>query len=301
MTERIAPPASEIIQGFTARHSLMTTPLFSEVALAIYWSSVANISLHQGIAGLDSKVFESEPSLGLLLNLLDRCFEHIEGAIVAFVTGSGASCEVVSRASLEGAVTILYILQENRDRRLLAYLRNYVAFADKQVASWKSATTSSVEDCEHHVAAADRRARVTAQFRDIVDRLTDEVSLLGVAGKEEKWPNILGRFRALDGNEVGYRTVYARLCSETHFDAEETLRYFVGTLADEQAFRRMAVETVEFSRFMMFISAEYFIRAVLAYGSAYQISLTTSTLEPGLKIMQSTLEKLAGNLGAYEL
>jgi hypothetical protein len=60
----------------------------------------------------------------------------------------------------------------------------------------------------------------------------------------ESWPSsIESRFRALN-DAIGYRTFYARMSAEVHWDAEETLRHFVGKLQDPEIFETMALETV---------------------------------------------------------
>jgi hypothetical protein len=88
----------------------------------------------------------------------------------------------------------------------------------------------------------------------------------------EAWPNIADRFRDI-GEESGYRTVYARLCSQSHGDAEETLRYFIGVSSGNQKLiEKMSIETTEFSRLMVFLAASFFLSAVGKYAVTFEMT-----------------------------
>jgi hypothetical protein len=59
--------------------------------------------LNEGYTQLDTKAY-ADPTIALLLNMLHRNFEHVEAAVVACVTGSGAAAEVIARAPFEGDI-----------------------------------------------------------------------------------------------------------------------------------------------------------------------------------------------------
>lgn len=91
-------------------------------------------------------------------------------------------------------------------------------------------------------------------------RLIEEAGLTEAEVAKVPWPSIADRFKALN-LEVNYRTIYTRLCAETHSDPEETLRYYIGKVSgDPQLLGRMAVETIAYSRFMYHCALLFFLR-----------------------------------------
>jgi hypothetical protein len=65
------------------------------------------------------------------------------------------------------------------------------------------------------------------------------------------------------------------MSAETHGDAEETLRYLVGkTLADTVQFEAMALETIMFTRFLVYYAITMFIKACGAYVIAFSLPET---------------------------
>jgi hypothetical protein len=112
------------------------------------------------------------------------------------------------------------------------------------------------------------------------------------------WPAIADRFNALDLG-VNYRTIYARLCAETHSDPEETLRYFVGKASgDAQLFERMAVESVAFSRFMLYSALSYFLRAANRYAQVFGMEQATAELSKGLQEIEKEMVSTIPLIGA---
>ena len=74
------------------------------------------------------------------MNMLDRTFEHVEGALSAYVTGSMASAEVIARTSVEAALNVRYILAGDKLERLRAYFHFYFEKVDKDVKNWLNLT-----------------------------------------------------------------------------------------------------------------------------------------------------------------
>ncbi|MGC1177621.1 MAG: DUF5677 domain-containing protein, partial [Methyloceanibacter sp.] len=217
--EAILPSVPELIREFAERHHLMLTDLVRGEKVGIASSSAALLLINQGYAQLDDRAL-SDPSVGLLLNLLHRNFEHVEAAITAFVTGCGSSAEVVARASVESSINILYILAGERVSRLRAYFDYYLEEVDSQAVKWKAQVADLKEnEAAMHNKAINRRLAANAKVRRVVD------AVFGSA--RERWAKSINeRFKCI-GESLGYRTFYARMSSEVHGDAEETLRYFI--------------------------------------------------------------------------
>jgi hypothetical protein len=113
------PPSEVLVRQFAERRQLKFTDVLKREELAIRTTSIANILVNAAYAAQDDKNL-ADPAVGLLLNMLHRDFEHIEASIVAFVTGSGTSAEVIARAATESSVNILYIVAGDRVQRLRA-------------------------------------------------------------------------------------------------------------------------------------------------------------------------------------
>ena len=99
----------------------------------------------------------------------------------------------------------------------------------------------------------------------------------------ERWPKkIEDRFSEC-GLAIDYRTVYARMSSETHADAEETVRFLLGKLSgDPKILEQMALETTSFSRYLMYFAVLFFLQASLAYACSYKLSETQEFLKKGI-------------------
>ena len=182
------------------------------------------------------------------------------------MTGSGSASEVVSRACVESSANIAFILAGNTTGRLLAYFDHYFRSVDRQVKAWrKEGSALSGADAQIHDASAARRQEANDILRDFVKQAFGTQHL-------EQWPSsVEKRFSEL-GKGLSYRTFYARMSSEAHGDAEETIRYFVGRLQSQEVFEAMALETVWNSRVFLYYGVASFLDASLLYCRRYGLS-----------------------------
>jgi hypothetical protein len=288
--EAILPSSPALIREFAERHHLKLTDLVRREKVGINSTSAAHILVSQGYAQLDDRAL-SDPSIGLLLNLLHRNFEHAEAAIAAFVTGCGSSAEVVARASVESSVNILHILAGERGSRLRAYFDHYLQEVDTQVRKWRAHLSElNQNNAGIHQAAIDRRLAANAKLRQVVDTYFDSAG--------ERWPKINERFKCI-GEGIGHRTFYARMSSEVHGDAEETLRYFIGRVHnDETLLNSMALETVWTTRLYVYYAVSFFLRASLAYARSYSLRRIEDELERELAAVERELVEISEHVGA---
>jgi hypothetical protein len=98
---------------------------------------------------------------------------------------------------------------------------------------------------------------------------------------------------------VAYRTVYARLCAEPHFDAEETLRYFIGTVNGAEHLERMGVETIMFSRFLLAEAVRAYAGAGKELASGYSMSSATETCAAAERLMDRHVAALSEHIGGH--
>jgi hypothetical protein len=284
------PSTRELMQDFVERHEIAFTEMVQFEEVGIVSSSTAVLMINREYSRLDNRAL-ADPTVGLMLNLLHRNFEHVEASIVAFVTGCGSSAEVIARASAESSVNILYMLSGAPNSRLRAYFDHYLTEVETQVRKWRSQLAGLGQDVsEVHEAAIDQRLAANNALRRVVEGILEPTS--------EPWPRTIERFSKI-GDALAYRTIYARMCSEVHGDAEETLRYFVGkSQSDESVFGTMALETVWTTRLYIYYSVYLALRASLAYAEHYSLPSLDDRIREGLSAVDQELVEISRHVGA---
>ena len=280
--------------AFVRRHNLRASPAVDAENSAIYWLSEANILVNQGYGRCTDGTFEAEPAIGLLLNLLHRAFEHMDAALVAFCTNSGASSEALARVATELSVSVRYILLGQRESRLLAFLQQYANEEDRRLRNWTEAANELQEQLEkeQHLAAIAHRGSGIKVIHEIVSMLRHEFGQR-VTLVDERWPSVYSRFEAV-GDAPGYRTVYSRMSSQIHSDAEETIRHLMAkTSNDEKLMETMGYETIMFSRFMLFFALKYFLEASAQYAKTYAMADIFENLNRGQREIGRELQVIA--------
>lgn len=288
------PNSAHYAEDFLRRHGLHSTEAVEAESKAIHWASAGNVLVNQGFARLTEADFIQKPAAGFVLHLLHRAFEHLEAAIVAFVTGSGASSESLSRVTVELSVSIQFILAGQQESRLLAFFGNYNHDEEKRLRNWWR-TIEALPETEksEHAKAIGHRQNAVASIAAILARLHDEFRGAGISLAEEAWPNVATRFEKI-GDAHGYRTLYSRMSSQVHSDAEETIRYFLGRSANnEELFERMAAETIAFSRFMLYFGVKYFLKAHVAFAAGHAMTVEAALLDRGLEVVDEELKAIA--------
>lgn len=290
--------------AFLDRHELRDTDLLRRDILPIYWTAFAKILIQQGYTNLSEEIVTTDPTVGLLFSMLDRVFEHVEGAIVAFNTGSPASAEAISRTAVESAVTILYILAvdelDQRMSRLEAYFEDYFDTVDKQVKNWREVITRmSGKEAEAHSRGAQRRENANKQLRQFIESQIATWKATRNISSKIKWPNKKYSQFCEIGEETFYRTVYARMSSQTHGDAEDILRYLLGiTTEDQMLLNKGAIETVNFSRLLVYFGVQFYLKACQRYSQVFQFDII-DILRMGLKIIDYQLSIISLEGGAF--
>ena len=283
--------AQALLQNFAERHRLKLTEVIRREEIAVRATSIANIVINDAYANLDDAAL-ADPAIGLLLNMLHRNVEHAEAAIVAFVSGCGASAEVVARAAVESSVNLLYIFAGEGLQRLKAYFEHYLSDVDRQVKNWEAeiGKLPMAEATIHREGIKRRRAANEALRRHIRALIGDP---------QERWPaKMEARFENI-GEALSYRTFYARMSSEIHADAEETLRYLVGRLQnDETLLEKMALETVWTTRFYIHFAVLLFLKSSIAYAECYSLEPALHSLRRQLGEIETELIQISSHIGS---
>ena len=204
----------------------------------------------------------TEPTFGLLYHLAERVYEQLAASIVCFATSNGAGAEVTARAALELSVSLRFCLREDRNSRILAWLRNFIEHDESTIRRWENSIGQlPSSEREAHQRSIKKRRELHIARKELVGRLEREFVALGVLiDSDAKWPNVFDRFRSID-DEVGYRTAYSRLSSQTHSDAEDTINYIIASRCeDKNLAQSIGLETVAFSEYLVLYAVRaYFI------------------------------------------
>jgi Family of unknown function (DUF5677) len=290
------PPRKDVVQGFLDRHSLSKNANSIAIVLepAIYWTDATLLLLQLGFASASQEAL-NDPTSGLLFNMLNRNFEVVEGAVVAFLSECGPTAELSSRAAIEFAASLMYILRGDRRLRLMAYFDDYITGVRLQVKRWRDTIVKlPVAHREDHTKAVAQREQANEALGGMVEQMRES---FGVSAQREVWPSVAGRFEAIGASDH-YRTVYARLSSQTHSDAEETLRYFVGvTSGSEELMNKMGVETIELTRMMLLFAVSDFVKASILFACVHDWSEYIAKLRAALLELDACLLEVSPKIG----
>lgn len=283
------------VRDFIKDHNLIPDPLVKNEVVAVYWIRKTFVAVQEDLRSKAEELQSSEEmTWGILLNMLDRIFEYAEAAIVAFVSGSGSSSEVISRTAVDLSVNLQYILIRDRDTRLSTYFHSYVQKEQKEIRQWINATSLLSEEAKkiHHKAALEKQSAM-----NILANLIGQTGLPII--NDAKWPSVFDRFKDI-GYEDSYRTVYAALSSQIHSDAEDTLNYLFGKASgDEALFSKMALETINFSRFLMYFAVVFYMRAAFAYARTFELVQAQEIISEGLKQVEDLQARIGVNKYDY--
>lgn len=283
---------------FIHRHDIVATQLIRRELNAIYWTARTKLEIDNDLRNHLGELDHLDPLWGLLLSMLDRTFEYVEGSIVAYVTGSMSSSEIISRTAIESAINLLFVLVDDRKgNRLTQYLSHYFENEQKEIDKWEKATSNLTGKARkiHQLATAEKRNEIT-KLQEITDLSLSQVDLPTTKSLVTQWPNISERFKLL-GLELDYRTVYAALCSQTHNDAEDLLNYFFTTaIGNQQLIDQAAIKTVTFSHFMLYYAVKYYIMVAGGYAIRFELKKALEALKFGQNAISETLEEIAKEL-----
>jgi hypothetical protein len=222
------------------------------------------------LASTPQSSLRTEPTLGLLFQLAERAYEHVAASLVCFATKNAATAEVAARTAVEISVTIRFILSGNRNSLALSWLRDFVTNDTRQIEKWERVVDSLPPDekQEHQTRIAWRR-EVNRRRHDHLAQAEKEFASFGSVDSQGSWPNIADRFAAIV-EAIAYRTTYARLSSQTHADAEDTINYIVfKSHGDETLLQRMSEETVAFSEFLVAYGIYFYLLALKHWCEAF--------------------------------
>ncbi|MCL1058855.1 DUF5677 domain-containing protein [Shewanella gelidimarina] len=221
-------------------------------------------------------------------DMYKRNYEYCCGVLSCFLIGQFQSSEALSRTAIEGAVNLHYVSLGDAMGKQIAYFKNHLVTERKQNKNWKQSVEASAyskDAKDHHL---DRILEKEASLNYYEEALKGSLKLSGVDfdAVDLKWPSIFDRFKEID-DEVGYRTVYAALCSQAHNDAEDILNKIMSRVIENVSGMEEAqwIEQYNFSLYLLLTALKYHITASAMYIAKFGIDveslgqLTNKTVE----------------------
>jgi hypothetical protein len=250
---------SLIIEKFANDHNIRIADQFKGDELSILWLHSVKQCIDDSISAHCRQLFDAnDSSWAMLLNMLDRVHEHAEASIVCYFTGSWASLEVVVRAVIEAAITVIYTTQEDRHARVGQYLTNYFALSRKAI---DRSDPSRQDEARRHL-----------EFRENIIRQVAAND--GIPFEANGWPTkVIERFNAV-GMENDYRHLYTVLSGQMHNDAESLIDFVIFKCLSRQDPRNSqlaGLEVLYWMRFYMYSGLRFYAVAANRFAEALEL------------------------------
>lgn len=262
----------------------LNEPLYN----AIYYLEKSNEFINTVCNKNEQKLFKTVPWPSMH-DMYKRNYEYCCGVLGCFLIGQIQSSEALCRTAIEGAVNLHYVSLGDSMGKQIAYFKNHLTTERKQNNNWRI----SVQESEYPQNAKEHH------FQKIVDKETSldqyenglrkslALSDIDFDANDLKWPSIFDRFREI-GNEVGYRTVYAALCSQAHNDAEDILNKIMSRIISNISGMEedQWIEQYTFSLYLLLTAIDYHIMASAMYIAKFGIN-TKELIKMKNKIVES--------------
>lgn len=205
-----------------------------------------------------------------------RNYEYCCGVFGAFLIGQIPSCEALCRTAIEGSVNLHYISLGDSMTKQISYFKNHIETERKQNKNWKrsieDSTYSDEAKAEHLQRISDKDR--TLDHYEYALKTSFALSNIDFDIVSLKWPSIFERFKEI-GQEVGYRTIYAALCSQAHNDAEDSLNKIMARITENVSGMEEAqwIEQYNFSLYMALTALDYHTFASIMYIAKFEIDV----------------------------
>ena len=248
----------------------LNEPLYN----AIYYLEKSNEFINNICSENEQELIENVPWPSMH-DMYKRNYEYCCGVISCFLVGQFPSSEALCRTAIEGAVNLHYVSLGDSMSKQIAYFKHHLTTERKQNRNWKISVQESnysSDAKEHHFQKIVDKYASLVQYEN---GLRESLALSGVNFDvvDLKWPSIFDRFKEID-NEVGYRTVYAALCSQSHNDAEDILNKIMSRIIDNVSGMEEAqwIEQYNFSLYLLLTAIDYHIMASAMYISKFKLN-----------------------------
>jgi hypothetical protein len=284
------------LRTFLDHHHLASSELLTQRQEMIYVFLDAQESVETSINTHAQRLaYENEPTWALLLTMLGRVGEQVQGTIVTYLTGVWASTEAIARVAIESAANFIYIVDTDRVHRLGSFLTDYFDASAKRQTMHRKVLESNLPETEAELEQMENAESQLFERRQAMQAVCDGA---GIPFPVTGWPkNVLQRFQGIN-EERAYRSIYTVLSSQTHNDAESLVDYvIVKCLADND--QKMRVVGAELNMWLcnyVATAIEWYLRGCKTFGRALGMNELVDTIEH----LQKRLSELAdADLGAF--
>jgi hypothetical protein len=271
-----------------------------EAAHEIFSKAFDQAPLPKETSGIALRAFE---------NLSDRVYEQAVGMLVCLGTGSGAAAETLARTVIEASFNLLFIADQNHERRLFAYFFRYFDEHARKLDEWQESLRG------HTMQAAlvgpilmtiETHRQGHTEMLEFIKKLADGLELPKPPELANHWPNSLYRRCEQIARTNDYLTSYHRLSASSHIGAEETVRWLIGYYLagigeDKEMLNKMGVETVMYAAMMTRMAVLLYIDAIAALCTALDSRYDTSLIERLRLNLMNSIEAIASEAGCPDL
>lgn len=223
---------------------------------------------------INIETLNSTVDFAIMHDMYERSYEYACGSLSLLVIGQLQSCEASCRTAIEGAVNLHYVSLGDSIGKIISYFKNHFEVERKQNVNWKTAVDAANADEEakdHHRALINVKNEALDAYEAVVKKAMAEYDI-NIDSYEPSWPSAFDRFRLIN-DEIGYRTTYVALCSQSHNDPEDLLNRFMCRAINNDGFTSAKkAEQYFFSLYMVLQAVKYHIMASAMYLGKYNFS-----------------------------
>lgn len=265
----------ELVKNFIRKRTLAESMELNEpLHDGVYYLEKLNV-LIEGLCRDNELKLVDEVPWPSMHDMYKRNYEYCCGVFGVFLIGQFPSCEALCRTAIEGSVNLHYVSLGDSMAKQIAYFKHHLATERKQNQTWKR----SIEDSSYPEDAKAHHLQRISDKNNTLDHyeygLKTSLALCNVDfdAVDSKWPSIFDRFKEID-DEVGYRTVYAALCSQAHNDAEDILNKIMARITANVSGMEEAqwVEQYNFSLYLALMALNYHAMASAMYIAKFGIN-----------------------------
>ncbi|RYG30294.1 hypothetical protein EON81_25195 [bacterium] len=262
----------DALASFLHHRELKATPFSDQFTNRAWAANVALAAIDEAV--LNAIERDEMTEAGMVANLAHRGYEFIAASIVAECTGLYPLSEVSARTALEISVKLRYILSGDIRDRFAAYLKSYGNTVDAGLRQWVKKTEQMLpEEADYNLTGIQKMEEFNTWRRDAV------TSTFGPTNEE--WPKRVDEIFEKAGLGVLYRTVYWRLCHQTHGEAEDTIGYIFMQISkglESDEWKVSAMETVVWTTWTAHIVLQSYLETCALFYEAY-VGKRSETIE----------------------
>ena len=210
---------------------------------------------------LDGFEPESE-DLGIVLlsieNLFWRIDEQAQGMFVSMTCGCPAAAETIARTVVETSIKLVYLVQEDPDKRLITFFRRSLKEHKNKLQQWEDYMITNHDNPEGMIGMINERRKVVDYYCQYIEMLAEKLNT-PTDSEIHNWSSkTFEQFKAT-GNTIAYWTIYHRLSGATHTSAEDTIRWLISISSpDPNVFIALNKENLNYSAMIIAQSLHFY-------------------------------------------